>query len=142
MKTLLFGTPDVTGCCQAAANLSDTGDIPFCDIIFYSCSSFLKYDQFISKILSQFLYEFRSLGKNEQKLVFFTEQRSFPCSQVLQKKLEVLVLEVSGLGRSRLTSVQQLSRGLQHDEQACRRDNGLSRLWEELESSIRSREQV
>lgn len=62
--------------------------------------------------------------------------------QVLQKKLEVLVSEVSGLGRSRLTSVQQLGRGLQRDEQARRRDDRLSRLWEELESSIRSREQV
>ena len=62
--------------------------------------------------------------------------------QVLQKKLEVLVSEVSGLGRSRLTSVQQLGRGLQRDEQARRRDDHLSMLWAELESSIRSREQV
>lgn len=62
--------------------------------------------------------------------------------QVLQKKLEVLVSEVSGLGRSRLTSVQQLGSGLQQDKQARRRDDGLSRLWEELESSIRTREQV
>lgn len=51
-------------------------------------------------------------------------------------------MEVSGLGRSRLTSVQQLSRGLQHDEQARRMDDGLSRLWKELQSNIRTREQV
>ncbi|XP_069573815.1 spectrin beta chain, non-erythrocytic 5 [Brachyistius frenatus] len=61
--------------------------------------------------------------------------------EVLQKKLEVLVSEVSGLGRSRLTSVQQLGRGLQQDGQARRRDDALSRLWEELNSSIRTREQ-
>lgn len=52
------------------------------------------------------------------------------------------MLEVSTLGRSRLTSVQQLSRGLQRSEQARRMDEGLSRLWKELQSSIRSREQV
>uniref|UniRef100_UPI0037E8FE98 spectrin beta chain, non-erythrocytic 5 n=1 Tax=Semicossyphus pulcher TaxID=241346 RepID=UPI0037E8FE98 len=61
--------------------------------------------------------------------------------EVLQKKLEVLVSEMSGLGRSRLTSVQQLSRGLQQDDQARRRDDALSRLWEDLNSSIRTREQ-
>ncbi|KAG7215088.1 hypothetical protein INR49_011666 [Caranx melampygus] len=61
--------------------------------------------------------------------------------EVLQKKLEVLVSEVSGLGRSRLTSVQQLGRGLQQDDQARRRDDALSRLWEDLNSNIRSREQ-
>uniref|UniRef100_A0A3B4GB01 Spectrin beta chain, non-erythrocytic 5-like n=1 Tax=Pundamilia nyererei TaxID=303518 RepID=A0A3B4GB01_9CICH len=61
--------------------------------------------------------------------------------EVLQKKLEVLVSEVSGLGRSRLTSVQQLGRGLQQDDQARRRDDALSRLWDELNSSIRTREQ-
>ncbi|XP_054861726.1 spectrin beta chain, non-erythrocytic 5 isoform X3 [Amphiprion ocellaris] len=61
--------------------------------------------------------------------------------EVLQKKLEVLVSEVSGLGRSRLTSVQQLGRGLQQDSQARRRDDALSRLWDELNSSIRTREQ-
>uniref|UniRef100_A0A3P8T408 Spectrin, beta, non-erythrocytic 5 n=1 Tax=Amphiprion percula TaxID=161767 RepID=A0A3P8T408_AMPPE len=61
--------------------------------------------------------------------------------EVLQKKLEVLVSEVSGLGRSRLTSVQQLGRGLQQDGQARRRDDALSRLWDELNSSIRTREQ-
>lgn len=62
--------------------------------------------------------------------------------QMLQKKLEVLVSEVSGLGRSRLTSVQQLGRGLQQDSQARRRDDALSRVWDELNSSIRTREQV
>ncbi|XP_022067652.2 spectrin beta chain, non-erythrocytic 5 isoform X2 [Acanthochromis polyacanthus] len=61
--------------------------------------------------------------------------------EVLQKKLEVLVSEVSGLGRSRLTSVQQLGRGLQQDGQARRRDDALSRLWDELNGSIRTREQ-
>ncbi|XP_030614955.1 spectrin beta chain, non-erythrocytic 5 [Archocentrus centrarchus] len=61
--------------------------------------------------------------------------------EVLQKKLEVLVSEVSGLGRSRLTSVQQLGRGLQQDDQARRRDDALSSLWDELNSSIRTREQ-
>ncbi|KAF3845474.1 hypothetical protein F7725_008637 [Dissostichus mawsoni] len=60
---------------------------------------------------------------------------------VLQKKLEVLVSETSGLGRTRLTSVQQLSRGLQTDSSARRRDDALSYLWEELNSSIRAREQ-
>lgn len=49
---------------------------------------------------------------------------------------------MSGLGRSRLTSVQQLGRGLQQDEQARRRDNALSRLWDDLNSCIRTREQV
>lgn len=62
--------------------------------------------------------------------------------QVLQKKLEALVSEVSGLGRSRLTAVQQLGRGLQQDDKARRRDDTLSRLWGELESSIKTREQV
>ncbi|GLD71857.1 spectrin beta chain, non-erythrocytic 2, partial [Lates japonicus] len=62
--------------------------------------------------------------------------------EVLQKKLEVLVSEVSGLGRSRLTSVQQLGRGLQQDEQARRRDGALSRLWDDLNSCIRTREQT
>ncbi|XP_047467733.1 spectrin beta chain, non-erythrocytic 5 [Mugil cephalus] len=61
--------------------------------------------------------------------------------EVLQKKLEVLVSEVSGLGRSRLTSVQQLGRGLQQDNQARKRDDALSRLWDELNGSIRTREQ-
>uniref|UniRef100_A0A3B4ZEI6 Spectrin, beta, non-erythrocytic 5 n=1 Tax=Stegastes partitus TaxID=144197 RepID=A0A3B4ZEI6_9TELE len=61
--------------------------------------------------------------------------------EVLQKKLEVLMAEVSGLGRSRLTSVQQLGRGLQQDGQARRRDDALSRLWDELDGSIRTREQ-
>ncbi|KAK5886954.1 hypothetical protein CesoFtcFv8_017933 [Champsocephalus esox] len=61
--------------------------------------------------------------------------------EVLQKKLEVLVSETSGLGRTRLTSVQQLSRGLQTDSSARRRDDALSDLWEELNSSIRAREQ-
>lgn len=50
--------------------------------------------------------------------------------------------EVSGLGRSRLASVQQLGRGLQQDSQARRRDDALSRLWEDLSCSIRTREQV
>ncbi|XP_028251320.1 spectrin beta chain, non-erythrocytic 5 [Parambassis ranga] len=61
--------------------------------------------------------------------------------EVLQKKLEVLVSEVSTLGRSRLTSVQQLSQGLQQDGQARRRDDALGKLWDELNSSIRTREQ-
>lgn len=52
------------------------------------------------------------------------------------------MLEVSGLGRTRLTSVQQLSRGLQHEEQARRMDDGLSKLWKELQNQIRIREQV
>ncbi|AWP15961.1 putative spectrin beta chain non-erythrocytic 5 [Scophthalmus maximus] len=61
--------------------------------------------------------------------------------EVLQKKLEVLVSEVSGLCRSRLMSVQQLGRGLQRDGPARRMDDSLSRLWDELSSSIRNREQ-
>ncbi|XP_029350237.1 spectrin beta chain, non-erythrocytic 5 [Echeneis naucrates] len=61
--------------------------------------------------------------------------------EVLQKKLEVLVSEVSGLGRSRLTSVRQLGRGLQQDDQARRRDDTLSRLWDDLNSGLRTREQ-
>uniref|UniRef100_A0A3Q1IVH4 Calponin-homology (CH) domain-containing protein n=1 Tax=Anabas testudineus TaxID=64144 RepID=A0A3Q1IVH4_ANATE len=61
--------------------------------------------------------------------------------EVLQKKLEVLVSEVSGLGRNRLTSVQQLGRGLQQDSQARRTDDALSSLWDDLNSSIRTREQ-
>ncbi|XP_062252883.1 spectrin beta chain, non-erythrocytic 5 [Platichthys flesus] len=61
--------------------------------------------------------------------------------EVLQKKLEVLVSEVSGLGRSRLTSVQQLGRGLPQDGPARRRDDALSELWDALSSSIRTREQ-
>ncbi|KAA8582411.1 hypothetical protein FQN60_009151, partial [Etheostoma spectabile] len=60
---------------------------------------------------------------------------------VLQKKLEVLVSEVSGLGLSRLTSVQQLGRGLQGDGPARGRGDALGRLWDELNSSIRTREQ-
>ncbi|CAK6979040.1 spectrin beta chain%2C non-erythrocytic 5 [Scomber scombrus] len=61
--------------------------------------------------------------------------------EVLQKKLEVLVSEVSSLGRSRLTSVQQLGRGLQQNSQARRTDDSLSRLWEDLNSITRTREQ-
>nr|XP_057947283.1 spectrin beta chain, non-erythrocytic 5-like isoform X2 [Doryrhamphus excisus] len=61
--------------------------------------------------------------------------------EVLQKKLEVLVSEVRGLGRSRLTSVQQLGRGLQQDTQARRRTEALSRLWDDLDDAIRTREQ-
>ncbi|XP_068456287.1 spectrin beta chain, non-erythrocytic 5 [Clinocottus analis] len=61
--------------------------------------------------------------------------------EVLQKKLEVLVSEVSGLGRSRLTSVQQLGGGLQQDRDARRRDDALSGLWDDLNGSIRTREQ-
>lgn len=56
--------------------------------------------------------------------------------------MEVLVSEMSGLGRSRLTSVQQLGRGLKQDGKALRRDEALSRLWDDLNSSIRTREQV
>ncbi|XP_060938197.1 spectrin beta chain, non-erythrocytic 2 [Limanda limanda] len=61
--------------------------------------------------------------------------------EVLQKKLEVLVSEVSGLGRTRLTSVQQLGRGLPQDGPARRTDDALSDLWDDLSSSIRTREQ-
>ncbi|XP_026156546.1 spectrin beta chain, non-erythrocytic 5 isoform X2 [Mastacembelus armatus] len=61
--------------------------------------------------------------------------------EVLQKKLEVLASEVSGLGRSRLTSVQQQGRGLQQNARARSRDDALSRLWDDLNSSIRTREQ-
>ncbi|XP_054653046.1 spectrin beta chain, non-erythrocytic 1 isoform X2 [Dunckerocampus dactyliophorus] len=61
--------------------------------------------------------------------------------EVLQKKLEVLVSEVSGLGRSRLTSVQQLGRGLQQDSQARRRDEALRQLWDDLDGAIKTREQ-
>ncbi|CAN9501902.1 unnamed protein product [Ophioblennius macclurei] len=63
-------------------------------------------------------------------------------AEVLQKKLEVLESEVSGLGRSRLTTVQQLGGGLQRDRDARRTDEALSRLWEELEASIRARRQA
>ncbi|XP_054470225.1 LOW QUALITY PROTEIN: spectrin beta chain, non-erythrocytic 5 [Anoplopoma fimbria] len=61
--------------------------------------------------------------------------------EVLQKKLEVLVSEVSGLGRTRLTSVQQLGSGLQQDGEARRTDDALSELWDGLNGSIRTREQ-
>lgn len=50
--------------------------------------------------------------------------------------------EVSGLGRSRLTSVQQLVGGLQPYSEVRRRDEGLSGLWDDLMGSIRTREQV
>ncbi|KAL6106061.1 sptbn5 [Pungitius sinensis] len=76
-----------------------------------------------------------------------TQAESTDCGQdledveVLQKKLEVLVSEVSGLGRSRLDSVQQLVGGLQRDDEARRRDEGLSGLWDQLMGSIRTREQ-
>ncbi|XP_078145742.1 spectrin beta chain, non-erythrocytic 5 [Centroberyx gerrardi] len=61
--------------------------------------------------------------------------------EVLQKKLEVLVSEVSSLGQSRLTSVQQLGQGLQQADQAQRRDEALSRLWDNLNNTIKTREQ-
>ncbi|KAM9354795.1 spectrin beta chain, non-erythrocytic 5 [Pholidichthys leucotaenia] len=61
--------------------------------------------------------------------------------EVLQKKLEVMVSEVSGLGHSRLNSVQQLGRGLQQDGQARKMADTLSGMWDELDSSIRTREQ-
>lgn len=50
--------------------------------------------------------------------------------------------EMSSLGRNRLTSVQQLGRGLQQDGQARKWGDALSRLWDDLNSSIRAREQV
>lgn len=65
-----------------------------------------------------------------------------PHLQVLQKRLEVLVSEVSGLGQTRLTDIQQLGRGLQQYDQAQRRGEALRQLWEELKSSIRTREEV
>ncbi|XP_061631327.1 spectrin beta chain, non-erythrocytic 5 isoform X2 [Phyllopteryx taeniolatus] len=61
--------------------------------------------------------------------------------EVLQKKLEVLVSEVSGVGRNRLALLQQLSGGLEQDSQTRRRDQELSRLWDDLEDAIRTREQ-
>lgn len=64
-----------------------------------------------------------------------------PHLQVLQKKLEVLVSEVSGLGQTRLTEVQQLGKGLKQ-VQAQRRGEAVSQLWEELKSTIRTREEV
>ncbi|XP_068608001.1 spectrin beta chain, non-erythrocytic 5 [Brachionichthys hirsutus] len=60
--------------------------------------------------------------------------------EVLQKKLEVVVSEISLLGKSRLSSVQQLGAGLQQDSQGRRRDDSLRRLWDDLETSIRSRQ--
>lgn len=65
-----------------------------------------------------------------------------PHLQVLQKKLEVLVSEVSGLGQTRLTEIQQLGRGLKQHDQAQRRGEAVSQLWEDLKSSIRSRQEV
>lgn len=65
-----------------------------------------------------------------------------PHPQVLEKKLEVLVSEVSGLGQTRLAEVQQLGRGLKQHDQAQRRGEAVSQLWEELRSSIKSREEV
>lgn len=65
-----------------------------------------------------------------------------PHLQVLQKKLEVLVLEVSGLGQTRLAEIQQLGRGLKQHGQAQRRAEAVSQLWEDLKSSIRTREEV
>lgn len=65
-----------------------------------------------------------------------------PHLQVLQKKLEVLVSEVSGLGQTRLTEIQQLGRGLKQHHQAQRRGEAVSQLWEELKTSIRTREEV
>uniref|UniRef100_A0A3B4AJ25 Spectrin, beta, non-erythrocytic 5 n=1 Tax=Periophthalmus magnuspinnatus TaxID=409849 RepID=A0A3B4AJ25_9GOBI len=62
--------------------------------------------------------------------------------EVLQKKLESLVAEVSSLGRSRLSEVQRLARGLQRDAQARNRDETVSHLWEELSSALTSREQL
>ncbi|XP_029899947.1 spectrin beta chain, non-erythrocytic 5 isoform X2 [Myripristis murdjan] len=61
--------------------------------------------------------------------------------EVLQKKLEVLVCEMSGLGRSRLASVQQLGRGLQQAGPAQRREEAVSRLWDDLNDTIKTREQ-
>ncbi|KAM9777958.1 spectrin beta chain, non-erythrocytic 5 [Neosynchiropus ocellatus] len=61
--------------------------------------------------------------------------------EILLKKLEVLVSEVGALGRSRLTSVQQLGHGLQQDSQARRTDEALAQLWDDLHSAIRSREE-
>uniref|UniRef100_A0A3Q3IUH0 Calponin-homology (CH) domain-containing protein n=1 Tax=Monopterus albus TaxID=43700 RepID=A0A3Q3IUH0_MONAL len=95
------------------------------------------------------LYVFESEAKELQTWLASkkTTAESEDCGQdledveVLQKKLEVLVSEVSGLGRTRLTSVQQLGRGLQQDAQVRRRDDALSRLWDDLNSSIRTREQ-
>ncbi|XP_028993920.1 spectrin beta chain, non-erythrocytic 1 isoform X2 [Betta splendens] len=62
--------------------------------------------------------------------------------ELLQKKLEVLVSEVSSLGRSRLTTVQRLGRGLQKQSQARSSDDAVSRLWDDLHSCIKAREQM
>ncbi|XP_056867453.1 spectrin beta chain, non-erythrocytic 5 isoform X2 [Takifugu flavidus] len=61
--------------------------------------------------------------------------------EVLQKKLEVLVSEVSGLGQTRLTEIQQLGRGLKQHDQAQRRGEAVSQLWEDLKSSIKTRQE-
>lgn len=50
--------------------------------------------------------------------------------------------EVSGLGQTRLTEIQQLGRGLKQHHQAQRRGEAVSQLWEELKTSIRTREEV
>lgn len=65
-----------------------------------------------------------------------------PHLQVLQKKLEVLVSEVSGLGQTRLREVQQLGRGLKQHDRAQRRGEAVAQLWEDLKSIIKTREEV
>ncbi|KAM4625618.1 spectrin beta chain, non-erythrocytic 5 [Polymixia lowei] len=61
--------------------------------------------------------------------------------EVLQKKLEVLVSEVSSLGRTRLGSVQQLGRDLEETGQAQRREASVTKLWDDLNLTIKTREQ-
>lgn len=62
--------------------------------------------------------------------------------QVLQKKLEVVVSEVSGVGQTRLMEVQQQGRGLRQHHKVQRRGEALEQLWEELSCSIRTRQEV
>ncbi|KAM6973270.1 spectrin beta chain, non-erythrocytic 5 [Aplochiton taeniatus] len=60
--------------------------------------------------------------------------------EVLQKKFETLASEVSSLGHTRLASVQRLSRGLGSAE-GKRREAALGKLWDDLNHTIKIREQ-
>ncbi|XP_057715583.1 spectrin beta chain, non-erythrocytic 5 isoform X1 [Corythoichthys intestinalis] len=61
--------------------------------------------------------------------------------EVLQKKLDVVLSEVSGVGESRLASIRKLSGGLKQDSRTHRGDQELSRLWHDLDDAIRTRQQ-
>ena len=74
-------------------------------------------------------------------MTVLTQCKSFVL-KVLQKKQEEVVCEVRGLGQSRLASAQQMGRSVQQRPEVQRRLLDLNSLWEEINQTIKTREQV